>query len=195
MRALAGCESITVVRAAEDVPAGCATELVSDAVSAYMDLKGTVDAAAEAVRFTALRVATLAVWTSGQLDGFAAAAEAHTSLVGLVLNGAALRTEAALRSYKFSRLSALDLSDCGLTPDSLPALADMLAGGTLTQLSVRGVRGGGAPFTGAHAAAFCLRSGPAARGSAPGTCGAGVARPQRRRPSQQSRAQHLSQGG
>ena len=48
MRALAGCKSITVVRAAEDVPAGCATELVSDAVSAYMDLKGTVDAAAEA---------------------------------------------------------------------------------------------------------------------------------------------------
>ena len=110
----------------------------------------------------ALRVATLAVWTSGQLDRFAAAAEAHTSLVGLVLNGAALRTEAALRSYKFSRLSALDLSDCGLTPDSLPALADMLAGGTLTQLSVRGVRGGGAPFTGAHAAAFCA----ALRGSA-----------------------------
>jgi valyl-tRNA synthetase len=47
IRALAGAEAVTVVRSAEEVPAGCAMELVSDALSVYVNLKGAVDAKQE----------------------------------------------------------------------------------------------------------------------------------------------------
>ena len=47
IRSLAGAESLTLVRTAEEVPSGCAMELVSDAVSVYVSLAGTVDAMAE----------------------------------------------------------------------------------------------------------------------------------------------------
>ena len=47
IRSLAGGETVTLKRSAEDVPAGCAMELVSDAVSVYVSLKGAVDAKAE----------------------------------------------------------------------------------------------------------------------------------------------------
>jgi len=47
IRALSGCESVAVLRSAEEVPPGCAMELVSEAVSFYINLKGAVDAAAE----------------------------------------------------------------------------------------------------------------------------------------------------
>jgi valyl-tRNA synthetase len=45
--ALAGAEAVTVVRDEAGVPPGCALEIVSDAVSVYMNLKGAVDAKAE----------------------------------------------------------------------------------------------------------------------------------------------------
>ncbi len=47
MCALAGAESITVVRDEKAVPPGCALEIVSDAVSVYLNLKGSVDTKAE----------------------------------------------------------------------------------------------------------------------------------------------------
>ncbi len=45
--ALAGAESVTVIREESALPSGCALEIVSDAVSVYMNLKGAVDAKAE----------------------------------------------------------------------------------------------------------------------------------------------------
>lgn len=48
MRALAGADSLAVLRDAADAPPGCGVEVVSDAVSVYLNLKGAVDARAEA---------------------------------------------------------------------------------------------------------------------------------------------------
>ena len=45
--ALAGAESVTILRDEAAVPPGCALEIVSDALSVYMNLKGSVDARAE----------------------------------------------------------------------------------------------------------------------------------------------------
>lgn len=47
MSALAGAESVTIVRDESAVPPGCALEIVSDLVSAYLNLKGSVDTKAE----------------------------------------------------------------------------------------------------------------------------------------------------
>ena len=45
--ALAGAEAVEVLRDEAAVPKGCALEVISDAVSVYMNLKGAVDAKAE----------------------------------------------------------------------------------------------------------------------------------------------------
>ncbi len=45
--ALAGAETVAILRDEAAVPPGCALELVNDALSAYMSLKGAVDAQAE----------------------------------------------------------------------------------------------------------------------------------------------------
>ena len=47
VRALSSAESVTVLRDAEQVPPGCAMELVNDAISVYVSLKGAVDAKGE----------------------------------------------------------------------------------------------------------------------------------------------------
>ncbi len=44
---LAGAERVDVVRDESALPPGCALEIVSDAVSAYLSLKGAVDTKAE----------------------------------------------------------------------------------------------------------------------------------------------------
>jgi len=47
VRALSSSESVTVVRDAGEVPQGCAVEVVDDALSVYLHLRGAVDARAE----------------------------------------------------------------------------------------------------------------------------------------------------
>jgi len=69
--ALAGAEAVQVVQAEADVPPGCALEVVSDAVSVYLSLKGAVDARAEAEKL-AKKVALLAK-SLGNLEVQAAA--------------------------------------------------------------------------------------------------------------------------
>ena len=58
--ALAGAESVTVVRDEGAVPAGCALEIVSDSVSVYLNLKGSVDVRAEIAKLEKQRAQLLA---------------------------------------------------------------------------------------------------------------------------------------
>ena len=60
MCALAGAESVTVVRDESAVPPGCALEIVSDSVSAYLNLKGSVDTRAEISKLEKQRAQLLA---------------------------------------------------------------------------------------------------------------------------------------
>ena len=60
MCALAGAESVTVARDESAVPAGCALEIVSDSVSAYLNLKGSVDTKAEISKLEKQRALLLA---------------------------------------------------------------------------------------------------------------------------------------
>jgi hypothetical protein len=72
------------------------------------------------------------------LVAFAADVTAHASLVGLTLEGAPLGTPAALDAVVDAalvrRLQHVELYDCGLSPESAPALARLLGGGALTAL-------------------------------------------------------------
>ena len=61
MCALAGAESVTVVRDESAVPAGCALDIVNDSVSAYLNLKGSVDVRAEIAKLEKLRSQLLAM--------------------------------------------------------------------------------------------------------------------------------------
>lgn len=76
--ALAGAESVTVVRDESAVPAGCALEIVSDSVSVYLNLKGSVDVRAEIAKLEKQRAQLCA--TVAQMEKTAAGADYETKV-------------------------------------------------------------------------------------------------------------------
>ncbi len=92
--------------------------------------------------FAALRVRKLRIFTDGDADMLALAADlaAHAWLKEVYMNGAPLGTLAVLDAVVDAALAlqlpSLTLYSCRVTPTSAPALARLISGGALTELYV-----------------------------------------------------------
>jgi hypothetical protein len=119
----------------------CDADLVCESVAdAHSALRN--EALFRPLRLHQLVVTRSAVAGEAALCALAADLALHASLEGLTLRGALLGTAAALDAVVAAalacRLTSLHLTDCNLSPASVPALVRVLGGGTLTDLFLEG---------------------------------------------------------